>query len=316
MTSGADIADARDPVLIDIRGRSAAIAARGARLAGLVARLADLLVRPDRYRAIRRAVARPVFAGVRLRQPQLAWKYLNRSHLAIGLTSAQRAAVMIHHYEFLATAMPARPLGAILDRGTCLWRCETAAGCHRIDLVFSHPTDNEGELTLDYTLDGATVSVCSFSFAPGSLVGARDTTVIAVTRIQGMRDDLDRHKTAMRALDGVSPAMIFLDILTGLAARFGITTIAGVAADAQPARGTGDAGANVAVYDRFFASVGGIRATPIFYRIALPRPEKPIGEVKSGNRARTRAQRDLRARIERSAYAAFDGANSLASSVS
>lgn len=295
------------PGSIDIRRKSPALVAGGTRLATIAVRLADLLVRPDRYHAMRQALARPIFARFRARQPQLPLKYLNRLHLAIGLTSAERAALMIHHYDFLATSMPASALDAIVDRGECLWTCDDDAGCHRVDLVFSHPTDNEGELTLNYTLDGAILSVCSFSFAAGSLVAASDATIIVVTRIQGIRDDRERLRTAMRALGGLSPAMVFLAVLTGIADRFGMLTIAGVAAAAQPARDALGEHAGIATYDAFFESVGGVRISPIFYRIALPRIEKPLSEVKSSNRARTRVQRERRVEIARAARVALGG---------
>nr|WP_295661091.1 DUF535 family protein [Polymorphobacter sp.] len=247
-----------------------------------------------------------MFASIRAHQPQLARKYLNRLHLAIGLTSGERAAAMIHHYDVLATRLSPPALAAILDRGVCLWSRPSDAGHHRVDLVFSHPTDNEGELTLNYTLDGVIVSVCSFSFAPGSLVAVADATIIAVTRIQGVRADRDRLRAAMCAVCGVSPAMIFVAVLTGIAERLGVSTIAGIAASAQTARDTANGASLAAVYDSFFESIGGVRATPIFYRIALPRPEKPLAEVKRNNCSRTRAQREIRTGIARAACLAFD----------
>jgi uncharacterized protein VirK/YbjX len=274
--------------------------------AAMLVRLGELFTHLDRQLAVRDAVGRPMFASIRARQPQLGRKYLNRLHLATGLTSGERAAVMIHHYDVLATRLSPATLAAILDGGVCLWSRPSDAGHHRVDLIFSHPTDNEGELTLDYTLDGVVVSVCSFSFAPGSLVGVADGTIIAVTRVQGIRAARDRLRAAMSAVCGVSPAMIFVAVLTGIAERLGISTIAGIAASAQTARGTASETTLAAVYDNFFESIGGVRATPVFYRIALPRPEMPFAEVKRSNRARTRAQREIRTGIARAACLAFD----------
>ncbi len=271
----------------------------------LAVRLAEVVANPARHRAVDEAVADRLFAGIRARQPKLAVKYLNRRHLAVGLTTDERAALMIHHYHFLAQTVPTDRAAAMLDRGLVLWTHDGAPGRHCIDLGFSHPTDNEGELTLTYSLDGVVVSVCSFSFAPGSLVAARGRTVIALTRIQGMRDERERLRAAMRALDGLSPAMVFLAALTGIADRFGLTAIAGVAAAAQPALDAPTGHAQVAAYDAFFDSLGGVRASPIFYRIDLPRAEKPLSETKSGNRARTRAQRGRRAVIAEAARRAF-----------
>ncbi|QYE33483.1 MULTISPECIES: DUF535 family protein [Sphingosinicellaceae] len=256
-----------------------------------------------RHRAVRDAVGRPVVAPIRARQPQLARKYLNPLHLAIGLKSDERAAVMIHHYDFLATRFPPVALGTIFAQGMCVCTRETVVGQHRVDLIFSHPTDNEGELTLNYTLDGVLLSICSFTFAPGSLVAAQDETIIAVTLIEGVRANLDSLKGAMRTLCGVSPAMIFGAVLAGIAGRFGISTLAGVAASAHPARDATNEAAFAQVYDLYFENIGGVQATSIFYRIGLPRLEKPLAEVKR-NRARTRAQREIRAGIAVSAGAA------------
>ncbi len=254
---------------------------------------------------MRNAVGRPVFASIRARRPQLVRKYLNPLHLAIGLTSDERAAVMIHHYDFLSTRVRPATIEAIVGPGVCLWTHDSDAGHHRIDLVFSHPTDNEGELTLKYTLNDAILSICSFSFAPGSLAGSPAETIIAVTRIQGMPADLNRLRAAIRSLGNLSPAIVFIAVLAGIANCYGIPALAGIAGSAQPARDTGDEKAFATVYDAFFESIGGVRATPAFYRIALPRPEKPLSEVKRTKRARTVVQRELRACIRRAACIAF-----------
>ncbi|WP_216708228.1 DUF535 family protein [Glacieibacterium megasporae] len=288
-----------------MRIQPTAFVAEGAKLAGLAARLGTLLANRGRHRAVREAVGRPIFAAIRARQPQLARKYLNPFHLAIGLTSDERAALMIHHYDFIATKVPAATFSAIVDGGKRLWCHDSDAGHHRVDVVFSHPTDNEGELTLKYTLDDAILSICSFSFAPGSLAGSPAETIIAVTRIQGMPADLNRLRAAIRSLGNLSPAIVFIAVLAGIANCYGIPALAGIAGSAQPARDTGDEQAFANVYDAFFESIGGVRATPAFYRIALPRPEKPLSEVKRTKRARTVGQRELRACIRRSACMAF-----------
>ena len=269
-------------------------------------KIVDLLAHRRRHRAMRTAIAAPIFAAIRALQLQLGLKYLNPQHLAIGLTSDARAAAMIHHYDFLAARVPATSFAAIVGRGLCVWSHAGDTGHHRIDLAFSHPTDNEGELTLDYRFDGVVVSACSFTFANGALAGVPDATILAVTRIQGVRAAAAAMRTAMRGLHSVSPAMVFTAVLSGIAARFGVATLAGVAASAQVSRLAVGARVCPTVYDEFFERIGGVRATPLFYRIALPLVEKPIGEVKSGNRSRTRAQRALRAEIATSAASAFD----------
>ena len=90
------------------------------RAAAVVVRRGELFTYLDRQLAVRDAVGRPMFASIRARQPRLARKYLNRLRLAIGLTSDERAAVMIHHYKVLATRVSPTTLEAILDRGVCL----------------------------------------------------------------------------------------------------------------------------------------------------------------------------------------------------
>jgi hypothetical protein len=169
-------------------------------------KIVDLLAHRRRHRAMRTAIAAPIFAAIRALQLQLGLKYLNPQHLAIGLTSDARAAAMIHHYDFLAARVPATSFAAIVGRGLCLRSHAGDTGHHRIDLAFSHPTDNEGELTLDYRFDGVVVSACSFTFANGALAGVPDATILAVTRISGRprrrRRDADGNARAAQRIAG------------------------------------------------------------------------------------------------------------------
>ncbi len=276
-----------------------------ARVANRIVRLVDLITHPARHRAMVHALARSAFAPWRALQPWLPLKYLQPFHLAIGLTSDERAAIMIHHYDFLATRVPAGTLAAIVDQGLDLWRFDSAAGRIGVDLVFSHPTDNEGELSLILSLDGVRLSVCAFTFAPGSLIRRPDATIIAVTRIQGVRPEFTRMRAAMRAAAGLSASTIFMAVLAGIARRFDLSTMAGITAAAQVARVAAAGPVFPAVYDDLFARFGGRRATAAFYRIALPLCERPLDEISSNNRARRRAQRHLRSEVALSACRAF-----------
>jgi uncharacterized protein VirK/YbjX len=260
-------------------------------------RVCDLISHPVRHRRVAQALNKPAYRGIRMRQPQLSIKYLHSRYLVRGISTDDRASTMIHHYNFLEKSFSPTFTDAFLNKEACLWDYPTDAGRHRAVLKFSDPTDNEGELTIEYQFEGALIYLLSFSLAPGSLVGLPAETVILLTRLQGTRKDFELLRSAMKSLRGLSAPVVLVAVLHGLADALGLRMLVGVCAQAQVCYYDGQPSVFLAAYDDFFASLGGSRITSKFYALALPLVEKPLEEVKSNNRARTRAQRDLKKSI-------------------
>ncbi|GLS17839.1 hypothetical protein GCM10007874_08540 [Labrys miyagiensis] len=267
------------------------------KIVGRIKRVCDLFSHPVRHRRVAKALSKPVFRNILKRQPQLTIKYLHYRHLVRGISTDERAATMIHHYDFLGAKFASAFVATVLDKEACLWDYPTEAGRHRVVLKFSDPTDNEGELTFEYQFEGVLIYLLSFSFAPGSLAGLPAETVVLLTRLQGTKSDFELLRTAMKSLRGLSAPAVLIAALHGLADGLGLVTILGVSAEAQVCYYDGQPSVFVAAYDDFFTSLGGSKLTSKFYALALPLVEKPIDEVKSNNRSRTRAQRDLKKSI-------------------
>ena len=267
-------------------------------------RLLDAATHLRRHRRVTAAVAATPFAGIRTRQPRLAVKYLNPLHLAAGLSSSARAAAMVHHYDMLRTRVHPAMLTTILGDGATIWTHEDSATRHAVILCFSHPTDNEGELTLEYRVDGVTLHVLSFTFVPGCVVGA-DTAVLLVSRLQGTRNRFDEIRAAMKALDGLAAPALLVAAVQGIALGLGTAQLAAVAAARQVGQAPDMTGL-LDSYDRFFAKLGGVPGDG-FFHLPLPLAERPIAAIAGRNRARVRAQRAIKHDVARAAQRSVDG---------
>ncbi len=248
------------------------------------------------------AVAAPVFRGIRQRQPQLTRKYMNPEHLVLGWTPAQRVDAMVHHYRFMEARLAPACLALLLDRGIAVWHAGLAAGFYDLSLGFSHPTDNEGELSLTYTSRDVPIYIMSFCFVPGRLVGSSAETVILITRIQGSKTQFALIREGMRAMNGLAAPAMFMAAISGLAESLGLGAAVGTRAEVQVCHDKTGATHLGNVYDDFFLSIGGVRLGD-FFHIALPLAIKPISLVKSSNRSRVLAQREIKQQVS---YAALD----------
>ena len=263
--------------------------------AGYLSRAMDLFVHPARHMSMIKAVRAPVFRVIRKRQPQLTRKYLNPKHLVSGWTSSQRSIAMIHHYQFLENHLSPACLVSILN-GTEVWKNEEAAGSNKLHLSFSDPTDNEGELSFTYSVEGISIYVMSFSFVPGGLVMSSARTVILITRIQGAKEHFELIRACSKSMHGLAITAIFMAAMQGLAERLGLDEACGIRAEVQVCLDKNCAGHISNVYDNFFESIGGIRAGN-YFQIALPLEIKSMMHVKSSNRGRVRRQREMKQQV-------------------
>ena len=222
---------------------------------GRLARLCELALHFRRHRKVVEVLSDPAFDGIRARQPQLTIKYLNPRHLIAGLSSSDRASAMVHHYNYLAKQVDDRTRRAILEEGLLIWTHDASPGQHAVWLRFSHPTDNEGELSIDYTFDGRLIYILSFSFVPGVLFDVPTETAILVSRIQGTRNLFAEIRSAMKSMHGLGAPALLMSSLQGVAEGLGLTHILGVTEARQVSKPmTGND--LKAVYDDFFEALG------------------------------------------------------------
>ena len=291
----------RSPLAIIKSGSILALFQLGLRLPRYLAarqrwhRLLSLLINLPRHRRMLHTISGKPFREIRLLQPQLGLKYLNPNHIAHGLSTKDRAEAMIHHYNLLNRVFHPTILEAISRQGALLWEINDEKGRHRVLLKFSHPTDNEGELTIEYIFDGTLLHVLSFTFVSEALVGGGVETVILISRNQGVQASLEKRRIAMQMLYGLSASRLLVSTIQGIAEGLGLSQIIGVSAQRQVCRSQRAIHLQSA-YDDVFLNLGGIEADGLF-KMRLPFQDKPLLKVRNRDRDRIRLQRQVRQSI-------------------
>jgi len=167
-----------------------------------------------------------------------------------------------------------------------------------VRLGLSRPEDREGELSLNFEVNGELVTILSFTIVPGCIVQSEAREVVLVSRVQGVRGAFEKIQRATRAMADIVPARILFAALVGFAEAFGIKAVAGINATMRPEfYYPGEAGHIQQAYDEFFAELGATRGPAGFYLGPLPLPEKPMTAIKLGHKIRTKRKRLFRLEI-------------------
>jgi uncharacterized protein VirK/YbjX len=129
------------------------------------------------------------------------------------------------------------------------------------------------------------------------VVESESREVLLITRIQGGLDVFAQILLVSKAMRGIPPEMLLLAVLQGVGEAFGIRQMAGVSAVRHLCYCEADDAIFKRAYDEFFARIGATR-NPVGYFVAeFPLPEKPMSEVKRGQKTRARARRALKMRM-------------------
>jgi uncharacterized protein VirK/YbjX len=255
-------------------------------------RFGDFIANPDRHWRVRKAVAWDRIKFIRDLQPRIEFKYLHPKYLIKGLSTHEKAEIFVHHYEFMRNFLSDEFSISILSEGVDLWTYDGEGDPHTIKLVFSHPTDNEGELTLEYQFGSSLIYLMSFSFASGALAGRPEQTIVLLTRIQGVAKNFEDVRLAMKDLRGLSAASLLMAALQGIALGIETSTIVSVCADAQVCLTDATSSVFINAYDKYLSDLGAERYSDKFFLLNVPLVERPLEEVKSSNRSRVRFQRE------------------------
>jgi uncharacterized protein VirK/YbjX len=168
-----------------------------------------------------------------------------------------------------------------------------------VKLGLSRPWDNEGEMSLNFEVDGRLVFVLSFTIVPGWVVQSEFDEVVLISRLQGVKGRYAEIQLATRTLHDVAPPAVLIAALCGLAHAYGIRGMAGINADMKSKFHLyeGEAEHIHQAYDKFLTELGGIRATNGFYLAPIPLPEKPMSLIKKGHKTRTREKRAFKRNV-------------------
>jgi uncharacterized protein VirK/YbjX len=124
-----------------------------------------------------------------------------------------------------------------------------------------------------------------------------------VSRVQGKSGFYPAIREAMKTLGNLTLPKFIFALLEGIAQASGVHEFAGISASNLATLGDGALlGLLYNTYDGFFQELGATRGIPGFYQSRLPFPEKPLSELDSNHRSRTKAQRKLKAELRERAY--------------
>jgi uncharacterized protein VirK/YbjX len=165
--------------------------------------------------------------------------------------------------------------------------------CFAVKMGLSRPWDDEGELSLNFEVNGRVVFILSFTIIPGCVVKSEAQEVVLVSRLQVVKGCYDEIQRATRTLYDVAPPALLLAALCGVAEAFGIKAMAGITGTMKPEFHfyEGEAAHIQQAYDGFFTELGATKGRADFYLGPLPPQEKPISSIKQGHKIRTRKKR-------------------------
>jgi len=264
-----------------------------------VSKSAWLFTHPSTCLALARVFAsekmRPIFQT----EPRLMFKFLH-DYLAADLTRSERAAMLIHHYQFLEERAAEGFFSRIVDRRLELWQLPTDGHAHQISLLFPRTPHSEGDLTLMFDRDGVDLYNLSFTIGPGAIAGLEARDVLYIARVQGKGHGIDQIREATRSCGDVSPAALLLATAEGIAEALDLVHMIGVGANSHVIpRETGISPENlVKAYDEFWRAAGGTKIARNMYKLEVPSPGKPILAVKRDHRSRAHRKRRFKRTVK------------------
>lgn len=225
--------------------------------------------------------------------PRFPLKYSGLDYLARGLTVKQQAECFIHHYRRLPDVLPEDLLVRVLLEDFLLDQIHEGDDRFSVKMGLSRPWDDEGELSLNFEVNGRVVFVLSFTIIPGCVVKSEAEEVILVSRLQGVKGCYDEIQRATRTLYDVAPPALLFAALCGVAEAFEIKAMAGITGTMKPEFHfyEGEAANIQQAYDGFFAELGATKGPAEFYLAPIPPQEKPMSSIKQGHKIRTRKKR-------------------------
>jgi uncharacterized protein VirK/YbjX len=271
------------------------------RLPRIVWRMARQI--PEQSRVLR-VLSRPAYRQLMKVNPRFPLKYLGLDYLARGLTVKQQAESFIHHYRRLSDLLPEELLAQILLEDFLLDEIREGDDRFTVRMGLSRPWDDEGELSLNFEVNGELVFVLSFTIVPGWVVHSEAQEVILISRLQGVKGSYDEIRRATRAMCDVAPPALLFAALCGVAEAFGIQAMAGITAAMKPEFHfyEGEAAHIHQAYDGFFTELGAAKGLAGFYLAPMPPQEKPMTSIKQGHKIRTRNKRALKRQLARRIY--------------
>ena len=244
------------------------------------------------------ALATPKLLKLLLKEPivfvKFSWPIYARQ-----FSTNQRADLLSGHYRFLVDTLRAPFLDSVIEEGVAIWRFEAGPTQIEIRLIVSYPaTLGEGELDLVFRINSMDVYVLSFVIVPQRLPGTDVANLVFVSRLQGTKGRADAIRLATKSMGDVSPPLILMAAVQGMALGLGVKYVVGIDARAQIENKRWPLSPDLlSAYDEFWNSIEGVRSPAGFFEFPVPLPEKPLAMIKQNHRPRVRSRRAFRRRV-------------------
>lgn len=240
---------------------------------------------------VARALTQPSLLTLVRHHPQAPFKYL-RGYLAHSFDLDTRAAILRHHYRYLAAHVGEDFIARACADGIALWRTRILDTHYAISLAY--PANEEGELMLSFMRNGEGLFTLAFTLAPAATLEADKGTVMFVGRLQGAAHRREDIKLSSKDFDELVPAALLLTAARGIAAALQLDGIVGVGAHDQIClREARHSKVAAGIYDEFWESNGGKRVGTHYALPVIP-VDKPLSEIRNNHRSRVKRKRQTR----------------------
>ena len=227
------------------------------------------------------------------------------------LSPVDRATMFVAHYRWLQSQFAQNFLDRIIaDEGEVVWQRQEEALALEICMYVAYATEVSGELVLSFRANGTVIYALYFLVVPGHPLGINADRTILLSQLHGMRGQLDLIRRATKALCDVSPNLVLMAAVEGIARGLGIEHILGINADMSICGGGGPKPLLYA-YDEFWNSIEGKRLASGYFHFPVPLPLKPFTQIKKNHKARVKIRRKFRQQVTEDVRNKVQGARAL-----
>jgi uncharacterized protein VirK/YbjX len=254
------------------------------------------------HREMVRVMSAPGTQMARAAFPRLEYRY-TLPYLSLHFGRAARYDMLKTHYSLVNQRLVPAFMQTVVDGGLCLWRSEAEGQALQVRLkgLCLQTRHSEGELTLEFNVDG--VGVYNLSFALIRSVSVQPTEPVLagrseyaayVGRVQGVPGQYELIRHVTKSCGEVAPPDMLMAAAAGLLAALGIDTMVGVDKESSISHETIRRSGTTFEYAAFWTRYQAAFLEGGHALITLPFVEKPITDIPSRHRKRTLFKRELK----------------------
>lgn len=250
-----------------------------------------------------KVIQSPSSRSILARYPRFAFKYTS-PYLSRNIPRERRLQMLQGHYAFINQTMRRGFFEQVLDDRMPLWEFSTDERTMHIDMTGPclSTLHREGEITLNFRMDGQTLCRLACSVVPVHTLPRPDASqshwgashVLYVGQVQGVPHLFDAMKLATRLCHDISPVDMLLHALTGLGQVWDIDEVLGVCNSQHISASKFMSSQHPFDYDRLWQRYGGSQDSEGHFHMDLPFPEKPLNFIANHHRGRNRRKRQFK----------------------